>query len=146
MFIESPIDLGYTFVMADPRDNYRLYIENAHEMLEVARLNLSNDYYGSACNRSYYAIFYAASALLFAKGKSFGKHSAVLAAFRQQFIKTGEFDVHWSRKYERIMSHRHSSDYDIFTSFEKEQAVADLVDAEEFVQEATQWLYEKNYL
>jgi len=44
------------------------------------------------------------------------------------------------------MSHRNSSDYDIFTSFEKEQAVADLEDAKEFVQEVAQWLREKNYL
>lgn len=144
--MKSPIDLSYTFVMADPKDNYRLYLENAREMLEVARLNLSNDFFGSACNRAYYAIFYATSALLYAKEKTFGKHSAVLAAFRQHFVKTGEFDARWSRKYERIMSHRHSSDYDIFTSFEKEQAVADLTDAEEFVQEVTQWLHKKNYL
>ena len=66
--------------MADPKDNYRLYMENALEMLEVARLNLSNDYYG------------------------------------------------------------------IFTSIEKEQAVADLTDAEEFVQEVTQWLQKKSFL
>ena len=46
--------------MADPKDNYQLYIENAREMLEVAKLNLENEYYGSACNRAYYAIFYAA--------------------------------------------------------------------------------------
>jgi hypothetical protein len=144
--MKSPVVLSYTFVMADPKDNYRLYMENAHEMLKVAKLNLSNDYYGSACNRAYYAIFYAVSALLYAKGKTFGKHSAVLAAFRQHFIKAGEFDVRWSRTYERIMSHRNSSDYDIFTSFEKEQAVADITDAEEFVQEVAQWLHVKSYL
>ena len=101
---------GYTFFMTDPKDNFRLYIENAREMLEVARLNLGNDYYGSACNRAYYAIFYAASALLFTKEMSFGKHSAVLAAFRQHFIKTGEFDVKWSAIYQRVMSHRQSGD------------------------------------
>ncbi len=77
---------------------------------------------------------------------TFGKHSAVLAAFRQHFVKTGEFDVRWSRKYERIMSHRHSSDYDIFTSIEKEQAIADLEDSREFVQEVEQWLRKKKYL
>ena len=132
--------------MADPKDNYQLYIENAREMLEVAKLNLENEYYGSACNRAYYAIFYAASALLYTKGKTFGKHSAVLAAFRQHFIKTGDFDVTWSRKYERIMSHRHTSDYDILISFEKEQALTDLSDAEVFVQEVSQWLQKKNYL
>lgn len=89
----------YTLLMPDPKDNLRLYMENAREVLEVARLNLGNDFYGSACNRAYYAVFYAASALLFAKGMSFGKHSAVLSAFRQHFIKTGELDVKWSEIY-----------------------------------------------
>ena len=42
--------------MRDPKDNFRLYIEDAGEMLEVARLNLGNDYYGSTCDRAYYAI------------------------------------------------------------------------------------------
>jgi len=37
--------LGYTFVMADPKDNYQLYMENAREMLGVAKSNLANDYY-----------------------------------------------------------------------------------------------------
>jgi len=132
--------------MDDYQDNYRLYLENAHEMLDVASLNLDNDFYSSACNRAYYAIFYATSALLYAKGMSFGKHSAVLSAFRQYFIKTGEFDVRWSRAYERIMSHRHSSDYDIFSSFDKEQAIVDLEDARTFVEEVEQWLHEKKYL
>ena len=74
-------------------------MENAQEMLDVAGENLRNDHYSSACNRAYYGIFYATSALLYSKGKSYGKHSAVLAAFRQYFIKTGEFDKKWSDDY-----------------------------------------------
>jgi len=31
--------------MADPKDNYQLYMENAREMLGVAKSNLANDYY-----------------------------------------------------------------------------------------------------
>ena len=50
----------------------------------------------------------------------FGKHSAVISAFRQYFFKTGEFSGEWSRCYERIMNLRHSSDYDIHISVEKE--------------------------
>lgn len=79
--------------MPDAKENYRLYMGNALEMLQVASENLNNDHYSSACNRAYYACFYAASALLYSKGLSFGKHSAVLAAFRQHFVKTGEFDA-----------------------------------------------------
>ena len=137
---------GYTFRMADPKDNIRLYIENAREMLEVARLNLGNDFYGSACNLAYYAIFYAASALLFAREMSFGKHSAVLSAFRQHFIKTGEIDVKWSGIYARIMSHRQSGDYDINVRVEKEQAASDLKDAQAFVEEVEQWLRKQSLL
>lgn len=132
--------------MPDPKDNLRLYMENAHEVLDVARLNLGNDYYGSACNRAYYAVFYAASALLFSKGMSFGKHSAVLSAFRQHFIKTGELDVKWSEIYQRIMSHRQIGDYDINLRVEKEQAVGDVRDAQAFVEEVEQWLRKQNLL
>jgi len=132
--------------MKDPKDNLRLYIENAHEVLDVARLNLSNDYYGSACNRAYYAVFYAASALLFAKGMSYGKHSAVISAFRQHFIKTSELDVKWSKTYQRIMSHRQIGDYDINLRVEKEQATVDVKDAQAFVEEVEQWLQKNNLL
>jgi uncharacterized protein (UPF0332 family) len=97
--------------MDDPKDNYRLYMENAQEMLVVAEELLRNNHDNSACNRAYYGIFYAASALLYSKGKSYGKHSAVLAAFRQYFIKTGEFDKRWSDDYEFIMDSRHTADY-----------------------------------
>jgi uncharacterized protein (UPF0332 family) len=144
--MENDFVFGYTFSMLGPKDNSRLYMENAREMLEVARLNLDNDYYGSACNRAYYAIFYSTSALLFAKGLSFAKHSAVIAAFRQHFIKTGEFDVKWSGIYQRIMSHRQSGDYDINIRVEKEQAAGDARDAQAFVEEVDQWLRKQNLL
>lgn len=140
------LKLGYTFSMADPRENYRLYMENAREMIEVARSNLGNDFYSSACNRAYYAIFYAASALLYSKGKSYGKHSAVIAAFRQYFIKTGEFDKKWSDAYEYIMSSRHTGDYELADPLEKEQVVDVVKQAKAFVTEVEKWLLERDLL
>lgn len=144
--IAAHICLGYTHLMDDPKENYRLYMENAREMLEVARENLENKHVNSACNRAYYAIFYAASALLFSKGKTYGKHSAVLAAFRQYFIKTGEFDVKWSDDYKIIMESRHSGDYELYDLLE-EETVADMIEkAQEFVEEVTKWLQKKDLL
>lgn len=96
--------------MADEKDNYRLYMDTADDMLEVAAENFGNNHYRAACNRAYYAIFYAASALLFSKGKNYGKHSAVIAAFRQHFIRTGEFDKKRSDDYRVIMENRHIAD------------------------------------
>lgn len=132
--------------MKDQKENYRLYIENAHEMIEVAKLNLGNDFYSSACNRAYYAVFYAASALLYSKGKSYGKHSAVIAAFRQYFIKTGEFDKKWSDVYEYIMSSRHTGDYELSDDLEKEQVIDVVEQAQLFVVEVEKWLREQELL
>jgi uncharacterized protein (UPF0332 family) len=58
-------------------------------------------------------LLYAASALLFSKGMLYGKHSAVIAAFRQRFIKTGEFNARWSKTYELIMASRQIGDYEL---------------------------------
>ncbi len=132
--------------MTDIKDNYRLYMEHAHEMLEVARENVGNDRYSSACNRAYYGCFYAASALLFSKGLSFGKHSAVIAAFRQHFIKTGEFDVRWSKTYELIMTSRQIGDYELNLSIEKEQAEQMVLEAGNFIQEVEAWLIKHHLL
>lgn len=132
--------------MADPKDNYRLYMNNAHEMLNVANENLGSSHYSSACNRAYYAIFYAASALLYSKGFSYGKHSAVIAAFRQHFIKTSEFDKKWSQVYEFIMSSRQVSDYDLSVQIETDRAINVVSDAAAFVEEVEQWLRKRNLL
>jgi uncharacterized protein (UPF0332 family) len=126
--------------MPDPKDNYKLYMEHADEMLEVAEEILRNEHYASACNRAYYAIFYAASALLYSKGMSYGKHSAVLAFFRQHFIKTGELDQKWSDDYEFIMSSRQTADYELYDHLEKEQAVEVVKKARAFVEEVEKWL------
>ncbi len=138
--------LSYTFLMPDPKDNYRLYMENAREMLEVARENLGNEHYSSACNRAYYAIFYAASALLYSKGKTYSKHSAVLAGFRQFFIKTGEFDKKWSDDYEFVMDSRHSADYDLYDSLRKDDVVMVVTKARELVEEVEKWLRKNELL
>jgi uncharacterized protein (UPF0332 family) len=132
--------------MTDIKDNYRLYMEHAHEMLAVARENLGNDRYSSACNRAYYGCFYAASALLFSKGLSFGKHSAVIAAFRQHFIKTGEFDARWSKTYELVMTSRQIGDYELNLSIEKEQAEQMVLEAGNFIQEVEAWLNKRHLL
>lgn len=81
-------------------------------MLEVAAHNLSDGFYGSAINRAYYAIFYAACALLMTQSVTRSKHSGVVAAFRRLFVKSGLIEVEYSEIYGRVMDDRHISDYD----------------------------------
>ena len=59
-------------------------------MLAVAERNLDDGFYASAVNRAYYyAIFYAANAMLSTQGLARSKHSRVISAFREHFVKPG---------------------------------------------------------
>ncbi len=98
--------------MSVPKREVSLYMEHAQEMLEVAARNIADGFYGSAINRAYYAIFYAANALLATQGLARGKHSGVVAAFRGHFVKPGLIEVEYSRIYGRVMDDRHASDRD----------------------------------
>ena len=78
--------------------------------------------------------------------KSYGKHSAVLAAFRQYFIKTGEFDKKWSDDYRVIMENRHTADYELQDDLNKEDALTAIEKSKEFVKEVKKWLQKHNLL
>ena len=128
------------------RQEVRLYIERAREMLDVAALSSAEGYHGSAINRAYYAIFYAANGLLATQGLGRSKHSGVIAAFRQRFVKTGHTEVEYSRMYERVMDDRHVSDYDVEALIEPDRARTDVEDARRFVQRVERFLEAEGWL
>ncbi len=131
---------------AATRREVALYMEHAEEALKVARLNLDNDFYAAAVNRAYYAIFYAANALLATRKLARSKHSGVLAAFRQHFIKTGILPAKLSDIYGQVMEDRHEGDYEILAALTKEDAESDLRQAERFVEEVKSWLRKEKWL
>lgn len=127
------------------KEEVSLYIVHAREMLAVAGQNLQSDFYASAVNRAYYAIFYAANALLATVGEARSKHSGVISLFRRLFIKTGEFPVEMSDIYGRIMDNRQRGDYDLGMPMDAEQAKMDYEDACRFADEVEAWLKKKNW-
>jgi uncharacterized protein (UPF0332 family) len=124
----------------------RLFMERAAQMLTVAEHNLADDFHGSSVNRSYYAVFYAASALLTTQEKSMSRHAGVISAFRQNFVKAGIFGIEYSDIYGRLLDHRGISDYDLLISLDKEQASSDLQDARKFVEGVQLWLEQEGWL
>lgn len=130
----------------DNKHEVRLYIENAQEMLAAAKVNLDNDFYASSVNRSYYAAFYAANALLATLGEARSKHSGVIGVFRQRFIKTGELPTELSEIYGDLLNSRQSGDYDLNTRIEKETARELLEKAYRFVNEVEGWLRHNQWL
>ncbi len=122
------------------RREIKAYMQQAQHMLIVSRDNLQNGHYGTSVNRSYYALFYAASALLLSVGESRKSHYGLMNAFRQQFIKTGKWPVEFSDLYGDLIEDREISDYAVFVPISQEDAQTNLEKARRFVTQAEKWL------
>jgi uncharacterized protein (UPF0332 family) len=101
---------------------------------------LNLDYYDVATSRAYYAMFYAASALLVSQGISRSKHSGVHAAFGQYFVKPGLIEPEYSRMLINAFNVRLDSDYEVKPSLNRELAEDMLRDARNFVERAKLFL------
>jgi uncharacterized protein (UPF0332 family) len=66
-------------------------LKKAYESLEAAESLLRDGFFDFSASRSYYAMFYTTEAVLLTKNLSFSKHTAVIAGFGKEFIKTGVF-------------------------------------------------------
>jgi len=89
---------------------YRIGV--AWEDLGVAELLLKEKSYRGANNRSYYAVFHAASACLGLEEKSYRSHAQVLGNFNKEFVHTGVFQRDISKKISALEDLRLDSDYD----------------------------------
>ncbi len=49
-------------------EEIKMAFEKSLELLKVAELTFNNEFYADSINRSYYAVFHAANALLLKKG------------------------------------------------------------------------------
>jgi uncharacterized protein (UPF0332 family) len=128
------------------RHEVELYMGQADEMLQVAEHNLAQGFYSTAVNRAYYAVFYAANALLSTRRLSRSKHSGVIAAFRQYFVRSGLIEAEYSRMYGQLMDDRQEADYELETDIELDQAAVDLAYAHRFVRRARQYLQQEDWL
>jgi uncharacterized protein (UPF0332 family) len=124
-------------------EEINLYMKAANDDLEAAVSNLKLGYLRIAVSRAYYAMFYAASALLASKGETRSKHGAVIAAFGLHFIKSGLIEPEYGRLLSRGFEQRQDSDYDL-TNFADEPVVEELIqNAQRFVARMEQYLHEK---
>lgn len=117
------------------------YMARARQAVETGRLAMDHEDYIAAVNRAYYAIFYAANALLATKGLERSKHSGVISAFRQHFVKTGVIEPEFSDFYGEAMGERHAGDYEL-EPLDYATASRNLEHAEKFVDRIEQALRE----
>ncbi|MCC5899241.1 MAG: HEPN domain-containing protein [Phormidium sp. GEM2.Bin31] len=72
-------------------------LEKATRSLEAARELNQKRFPDFAASRTYYAMFYIATAFLEGEGLSYSKHSAVIAAFGAHFARTKRIPVELHR-------------------------------------------------
>lgn len=91
----------------------RKYLDKAEHALLVAEDLMRGGHAPDAASKIYYAMFYAAQALLKSEGIEVVKHSAVEAAFGYRFAKTGRIDPKFHKMLMSARKIREIADYDI---------------------------------
>lgn len=123
----------------------RYRIEQAETARDDARfLLVGNRSPLSIINRSYYAMFYAALALLQDAGKVPTKHSGVIGLFDTEFVLKGVFPKELSRDFHRAFEMRQKSDYRASEPATSERAAELLTRAERFVSALIEHLQRKD--
>ena len=117
-------------------------IEKARENLQESEDSLDQNHFGMSVNRSYYAMFTSARAILALKELDSSKHSGVIALFSQHIIKPGLFPKELSKFLRKAKRIRENADYGDFVEITKEDAQMQLEHAKEFVEQAQNALQE----
>ncbi len=108
-------------------------LAKARDSLQAGKLLSREGYSDFAASRAYYAMLYAARALLLERGLSFSKHTAVIGAFGKQFAKSGSLDVKYHRYLIDAQDFRNLGDYGVGPELTANQAKQVIQWAAEFL-------------
>ena len=117
-------------------------IEKSERAVHAAESLLDGGDADFAVGRAYYAMFYAAEALLVEAGLRFRKHSGVHAAFGERFAKSGQLDAKFHRWLLDAFDKRLLADYTAESVLTPTDAEAVIEQAREFLEEARRYLSE----
>lgn len=92
--------------------DYRM--ERAYQALEEARSTVKNGFLNLAANRLYYALYYAASALLISKGIPTKTHAGIMTQFHLHLVKTNTVSIDDGKLFRTMYNLRQESDYEDF--------------------------------
>ena len=134
--------------MLDPETQQTIagYLTRSRQMIDTGRLTLEHQDYITTVNRAYYAVFYAANALLATRHMERSKHSGVIAAFREHFVKTGLIEPEYSDWYGETMDTRQRGDYTLELVLDEARARELIEQAERFADRVERYLHEQGSL
>lgn len=115
-------------------------LERAQQSIDAARQLEAGLYYDFAAGRAYYAAFYAATALLLHEGVEMSRHSGVIAAVHQRYIKTGMLDKTLGKSLNWLFELRSVGDYGGLAHVSRTEVGQAIQVAEKFLQSALELL------
>ena len=118
----------------------RYRMERAKEIVKEAEDSFKQNHFSLAVNRSYYAMFTSARALLALKELDSSKHSGVISLFNQHLVKAGLFPTEFSKLLRESKGMREGADYGDFVNITQEDAKNQISSAQKFVEEAERTL------
>lgn len=122
--------------MSSPADEeVSANLERAEKSVEAARSLMVGGHFDFAASRAYYAAFYAATALLLREGLEFSKHSGVLAAIHQRFVRAGKVATQFGKDLNWLSELRAIGDYGETRHVPQGDAAKAITAAEGFVRE-----------
>jgi len=127
------------------KEKIKALIKRADDSLESAKLLVNNGFNDVSVSRSYYAMFYAAEAVLLTKNLKFSSHKAVISLFGQYFIKTDIFPAELSRDLSKAFDERLAVDYSFKSEITQEIAENAINRGENFIERIKEYLLEEGY-
>ncbi|MGB9458834.1 MAG: HEPN domain-containing protein [Bryobacteraceae bacterium] len=114
--------------------NQQGLLTKARRSLAAARRLAADGDRDFAVSRAYYAMFYTAQAFVLVRGLRFSKHSAVIAAFGQEFAKDDETLREFHHGPVEAQDARNVGDYQIDAILSDEDVQSHLDRADRFIQ------------
>ena len=127
------------------KESIRAFLDKAKRSIEIAELSLKAGSYDFAISRAYYAAFYCATALLRSSDMVFKRHSAIIANFAKEFVKSGIFDAKYSEYLRDSFELRQESDYSEVIMVTQDEALEGIENAKEFLIRTTEYLKEHGF-
>ena len=112
-----------------------ILMEKAVRKLEAARTLCEHGFYGDAVSRAYYAMFFAARALLSRRNIYPKTHRGLISQFGCKFVKNGGFQKEIFDILLRAYEDREEADYGILSEIDQKEAIIIIKGAWKFVEE-----------
>ena len=121
-------------------DDQAALLAKARDSVRGAELLARDGLYDFAVSRAYYAMLYAAEALLLDQGLRFSSHGAVIASFGQRFAKPEIIPRKFHHYLIDAQDSRVQGDYDIRSTQTADDAGLAISRAHEFIERADDFL------